>query len=163
MSNKRILFLDFDGVVNTPLWTSNGWSINMPKDNKVNNAEAVALISKFCAMFDFDIVVTSDWRLDDNWRQCLLNGGLDPQVCIRDKTANLWHPQSSLCRGSEIQQWLNEHPEVEMFIIIDDDITDMLPEHMPHIIHTDEEIGFTEWNLNQCIDIILDFERKIKK
>lgn len=154
---SRILFLDFDGVVNTPIWQPNiGWSMNLPHHNKVNNTKAIELISKFCKLFDFDIVVTSDWRLNDNWRECLLNGGLDSDVTILDKTDNLWQPGSNLCRGLEIRKWLEEHSEVEIFIIIDDFIEDMLPEHRPFIIHTDEEVGFTEWNFNQCIDIFTD-------
>ena len=133
MSN--ILFLDFDGVVNTPLLDakSQSWKMNFPSDGCVNNKEAVALISKFCKAFDFNIVVTSDWRLDraNTWRQCLHNSGLDSSVQIVGNTPNLWCTSLEFGRGHEIKQWLSEHPEVKNFIIIDDDVTEMLDEQRP--------------------------------
>jgi len=45
-------------------------------------------------------------------------------------------------RGHEIQAWLDSHPEVTKFIILDDD-SDM--EHlMPHLVKTKNSEGFTE-------------------
>ena len=61
---NRVLFLDYDGVVNTPMWNEKGTicRYNMPKDGKVNNFQAVQWISEFCQKFHFQIVVTSTWR-----------------------------------------------------------------------------------------------------
>ena len=156
----RILFLDFDGVVNTPIWNEEErcFTSNMPHHNAVNNKNAVALISRFCKQFGFKIVVTSDWRLNDNWRQCLLNGGLDSAVEILDRTDDLWSPRETHCRSSEIQKWLNEH-EVECFIIVDDDEYFIHPIHKINLVLTNPDEGFSEWDFSQCVDI---FERQVK-
>lgn len=157
----KILFLDFDGVVNTPMWNSEArqFEMNFPHHNKVNNKQAVDLISRFCKMFDFQIVVTSDWRLNSNWRECLLNGGLDPTITILDRTDNLWQPGLSQSRGLEIHQWLDNHC-CECFIIVDDDISDIDEDLLRFTVQTDSDTGFTEWNFQQCIDILEKQERK---
>ena len=75
---SRICFLDYDGVVNTPMWNAEGTvcSYGFPKQGKVNNFQAVQWLSEACQKFGYDIVVTSTWRLHDNYKDCLINGGL---------------------------------------------------------------------------------------
>lgn len=150
----NVIFLDFDGVVNTPMWDCKAreFKMNIPRDGFVNNRDACNWIEGFCNIYNFKIVVSSDWRLDANWRQCLLNGGIMNSELIIDRTIHLPPTSALFGRGHEIQLWLDQHPEVENFLIIDDDISEMLPHHRRHIIHTDEETGFTEWNFNQAID-----------
>ena len=46
-------------------------------------------------------------------------------------------------RGDEIQEWLDEHPEVEKYAIIDDD-DDMLPEQEENFFQTDFQTGLTD-------------------
>lgn len=53
-------------------------------------------------------------------------------------------------RGREIQAWLDQHPEVTNFVIIDDD-TDM-GALMPHLVKTDNNIGITEKNASEVIN-----------
>lgn len=137
MSNKRILFLDYDGVVNTPMWDADGKKcrFNFPHHNKVNNFQAVQWVSEFCQKFGFAIVVTSDWRFDSNWRECLINGGLREGVEVIDKTGE------DKTRGHEIKNWLNEHPEVELYFILDD-LEQVLEEQKPFFLQTDVSVGF---------------------
>lgn len=49
-------------------------------------------------------------------------------------------------RGDEIAEWLSRHPEVTKYAIIDDD-SDMLPEQMPHFVHTQavDGIMYRNW------------------
>ena len=159
---ERILFLDFDGVINTPMWDEKErcFTSNMPHHGCVNNRVAVRWVSQFCRNFGFSVVVTSDWRLNDNWRQCLLNGGFDPKVPILGKTDDLWSPKLTHCRSREIQKWLDEHDSVEMFIIVDDDDYFIAPEHKDNFVQTNNIEGFTLWSFNQCVDI---FERERRK
>lgn len=145
----RIIFLDYDGVVNTPMWDEEGKKCryNFPEHNKVNNFQAVQWVSEFCQKWGFSIVVTSTWRMDDNWRECLINGGLREGIEIVDKTDDLAMTHKRQTRGHEIKKWLEEHPEVEHFIIIDD-IDDFLPEQKPFFIETTPVVGF---NMNDFI------------
>lgn len=156
----NVVFLDFDGVVNTPMWdpVQRAFTMNMPYHGFVNNRTAVEWVEAFCQIYDFNVVVSSDWRLNSNWRECLLHGGFMDSERIIDRTICLPANAEKWGRGHEIQTWLDAHPEVENFIIIDDDIVDILPEHRRHIIHTDSEEGFTEWNFNQAVDKFYDRE-----
>ena len=133
----NILFLDYDGVVNTPMWDVEGkrCSYGFPRDNKVNNFQACQWVSEFCEKYGYSIVVTSTWRFDENYAECLRNGGLRAQIEILGKTKNIGN------RSDEIQKYLDEHPEIENFIIVDDDFID--EKFSKHYVWCDAIIGFT--------------------
>ena len=110
--NQKVIFLDYDGVVNTAMWNDNGTKCkyNFPKDNKVNNFQAVQWISEFCQKCGYDIVVSSSWRTDSNYKECLVNGGLRDGIKILGKTPDFCGYQS---RGAEIEYYIETHPEIK--------------------------------------------------
>lgn len=122
------------------MWNEKGTSCNYgwPSDGKVNNFQAVQWLSEACQKFDYDIVVTSTWRFRDNYRECLINGGLRNDIEVLGKTPSL----RDVSRGTEIKAYLDEHPEITYYVIVDDE-ADMLPEQMGHFIMTDGDVGFT--------------------
>lgn len=122
------------------MWNEKGTrcSYNFPSDNKVNNFQAVQWLSEACEKFHYDIVITSTWRWAENYKECLINGGLRPGIEILGRTEEI----RGQCRGFEIKTYLEEHPEVNYYVIIDDDC-DMLPEQIGHFIQTDYRVGFT--------------------
>ena len=73
IEGKSIIFLDYDGVVNTlrieddakDLRSSYGY----PNDNKVNDTQAIRWLLLFCRKFNYYIIVTSTWRLHDNYKE----------------------------------------------------------------------------------------------
>lgn len=142
--NTRVIFLDYDGVVNTPMWNDKGThcSYNFPSDGKVNNFQAVQWISECCQKFHYDIVVTSTWRIKDNYKDCLINGGLRPGIEILGRTDDLRYDDWSASRGDEIAKYLADHPEINYYMIVDDE-NDILPEQMDHFIQTNGDVGFT--------------------
>ena len=121
------------------MWNAEGTrcSYGFPKQGKVNNFQAVQWLSEACQKFGYDIVVTSTWRLSDNYKECLINGGLRPGIKILGKTPRL----PSQPRGAEIKAYLTEHPEILHYIIVDDE-ADILPEQCSHFIMTDGDTGF---------------------
>lgn len=112
---------------------SYGWS----KQGKVNNFQAVQWLSEACQKFGYDIVVTSTWRFWDNYKECLINGGLRKGIEVLDKTPSI----RDVPRGAEIKAYLDEHPEIQYYVIVDDE-ADMLPEQMGHFIMTNGDTGF---------------------
>lgn len=129
----NVLFLDYDGVVNTPMWqlSSKGemcCNYNFPSDNKVNNFQACQWVSEFCERFNYSIVVTSTWRLHENYINCLYLGGLRDCVKVLGKTPDLRFDENKH-REDEIRLYLDNHPEVTNFIIIDDDPIDGFDDH----------------------------------
>ncbi len=149
---SRIVFLDYDGVVNTPMWNDKGTkcTYNFPQDNKVNNFQAVQWLSEACQKFHYDIVVTSTWRWDKNYKECLINGGLREGIEILGRTPELRDQP----RGAEIKKYIEDHPEIKYYVIIDDD-ADMLPEQIGHFINTDTLVGFTLNDFNRFEEIFM--------
>lgn len=138
----NVVFLDYDGVVNTPQWSlrSGKWvcSYGYPSNNAVNDLQAVQWVSEFCEKFGYSIVVSSTWRFHENFEECLRNGGLRESIAVLGRTPRI----ADGCRGDEIGQWLSEHPEVENYLIFDDD-SDMA-EHKDHLVLCKSSAGFRE-------------------
>ena len=148
---SRVIFLDYDGVVNTPMWNEKGTvcRYNWPSDNKVNNFQAVQWLSEACIKFHYDIVVTSTWRLKDNYKDCLINGGLREGIEILGRTVHLTDeedgPDFHGRRGREIQRYLDEHPEINYYMILDDEDVPCNENQREHFIQTvDHHGGFNE-------------------
>ncbi len=154
---SRVIFLDYDGVVNTPMWNTEGTicSYGFPNQGKVNNFQAVQWLSETCQKFGYDIVVTSTWRLDDNYKECLINGGLRKGIEVLGRTPRF----PGQPRGTEIKAYLDEHPEIQYYIIVDDE-SDILPEQMDHFIKTNGYVGF---NFSDFIRFEEIYERDLKQ
>ena len=78
----------------------------------------------------------------DMWKERGLPGeviGITPNFMVHFKT--------TLCRGKEIDAYLDEHPEIENYVIIDDD-SDMEPHQLNNFVMTS---GNT--NHSDCVDI----------
>lgn len=148
----NVIFLDYDGVVNNIIWGPNGERANYmhPSDKKVNDFQAVQWISEFCKKYNYGIVVTSSWiRMTDEWAECLINGGLRDGIqilgCVDPKIDN---------RSKAIAKYIAEHPEIDKYIIIDDEV--VLP--TTHLIqcHTSHGFGYGEFieaeNLHASLD-----------
>lgn len=56
-------------------------------------------------------------------------------------------------RGTEIQMWLDAHPEVDNYVILDDD-TDMLDSQSEHFVHISYEEGLNEEFANKAVNIL---------
>lgn len=136
----KVVFLDYDGVVNTLWWGKKEgkyrFRFGTPSDGKVNNEQAVQWVSEFCALNGYSIVVSSTWRYSDNYADCLRNAGLRPEVKIVGRTPAL--PEME--RGDEIGRYLEEHPEVTEYLIFDDD-GDM-GSHQKHLVKCNTYRGF---------------------
>lgn len=109
------------------------------------------------------IVISSTWRgnglsfMQDVWKSRNLPGE------IIDITP--WHKgrgrdhlpfKERAERGGEIKEWLENHPEVINYLIIDDD--DMLPEQENNFVQTDAHYGLTLREAAIGISILTDDE-----
>lgn len=150
-THSRVVFLDYDGVVNTPMWNEKGTkcSYSFPKDGKVNNFQAVQWVSEFCQKCHYSIVVTSTWRKYENYQQCLINGRLRKGIEILGRTEI-----TDNCRGQEIANYLKLHPEIKYYLILDDE-NDMLPEQQSHFVQTETLIGFGMKEYEKCLKVYI--------
>lgn len=155
----KVVFLDIDGVVNTFQFYKEP-PINIPKeklkfidgyyvdicsesDLRVSNTQAMILLDRLCHKYNLKIVISSTWRFQYNkCCKALYNSGLEEDIEIIGHT-----PHLGTERGYEIQSYLQLHPEITNYIILDDD-ADMLPNQINHLILTNNYIGF---NFNDYI------------
>jgi hypothetical protein len=112
----KVIFLDIDGVLNTRK-TVERWQGCIGIDQVLANR--FARLQQATAA---SVVLSSTWRVSRDWRATMRKNGV---VGIIDRTPDL----RDRTRGEEIQAWLNAHPEVQLYAILDD-VRDMLP-HQP--------------------------------
>lgn len=93
-----------------------------------------------CKNINAKVVISSTWRSNftiEEWNKAFLWLGLD-NIDVIGVTGY----DDSRIRGREIKAWLDEHKEVEDFVIIDDD-SDMLESQRTHFFPTDNYCGLT--------------------
>lgn len=148
----KIIFLDFDGVLNSHKWVKanehllNSQTLFMHTDV---DREAVARVDRLCKETGAKVVVSSTWRLFNSLerlQEILKNHGFTGEVIGRT-------PRLGGKRGSEISQWLNEHGPVESFVILDDD-SDMV--HLMHkLVQTTFDLGLQDEHVELAKALLL--------
>lgn len=159
----KIIFLDIDGVLNTtkdedrPRVQPEGFNANIYGVSELNR-ECVARLNKIVEATQASVVISSSWRILFSDLFYLVNFLKSQGVVanIIDATPH-WaksyvRGEMAYGRGLEIQEWLDEHPEVSKFVILDDG-TDML--HLePFLIQTYMDGGLQDRHIQQAIDML---------
>jgi len=156
----RVIFLDIDGVLNSSR-TAVAYQQMLQRDL---DPVAVRMLHRLVMTCEASIVVSSVWRLGDDWRElvwsCLRAAGW-PVEYYRWLRDNDYYGESPLIdrtdrsgptRGHEIQRWLDDHPEVTDYLILDDD-NDMLESQQDRFINVDHRVGFGFDNWMQIREI----------
>lgn len=142
----KVIFLDIDGVLNCA-GTTDRW----PKNSGMLGIEPakVKIFNNILRRTDARVVLSSTWRHDDDWLRTMKANGLHSRYFI-DRTPRmpLMGGAEMMERGKEIQAWLDKHPEVTKYAIIDDD-SDMLPEQP--LFKTSWQTGLTHKIADQVI------------
>lgn len=167
-----IIFLDFDGVLNTEKYYCELKSKGLPSDDKYGqlfDPEAVANLRKIIDATDARIVVSSSWRymglnvLQRMWYDRDLPGrivDITPLHLLDDKLRDTDLTQVdvlSLCRGNEIKWYFDEvldaNSNSRRFVIFDD-LKEVLPELQDHFVRIDPIVGITEKDVGRAVEII---------
>lgn len=171
----KIIFLDIDGVLNVEVYLTAFWDIC----KRINLARPQAASLRMDAMQDdygnlfcplacrrlawiieitgAKIVISSAWRMNGlsemqaMWKHRELAGEVIDVTPIHMN--NRVKELSFTERGNEIKEWLSLHPEVESYVIFDDD-NDMLAEQKNNFIQTDEAYGITLKDAERAIEIL---------
>lgn len=156
-TNHKILFLDIDGVMNSKLYFKN--SFNPDEDDSRFDVYSVYLVKKLVEEFSLKIVITSHWR----------SGMVEKLMSElkRNELMSFLHKDSftpilrSAQRGTEIKAWLDSHPEINDYLIIDDN-ENMLEEQKCRFVKTDAFAGLLDENYYDAREILLSAE-SVKK
>lgn len=171
----KIVFLDFDGVICTSESIRNS-SVFFNEDNsgdknlyhiKMIDPNLVSNLNKVISATDAKIVISSTWRyshplkeLKDFLRITGFIGNVIDRIPLWKEYKNeigtkttgelkrFWEYE----RGNEIKMWLDKHSDVESFLIIDDELSDIIPIFPNNYIQTGMERGFHEGLIQEAID-----------
>lgn len=156
----KAIFLDVDYVLNnedTKVFTKDGWCVFV-------DDYLVARVKEIVDRTGAIIILSSDWRygLVEEKRKPYLEelkvklseydlhiAGYTP--ILKEKNEEGFY-EEKFSRGIEIQKYLDEHLEIEEFVILDDRI-DMYP-NMMHLVRTKHYWGLTEQDVEKAINIL---------
>lgn len=159
MITMKVVFLDIDGVLNYEHFvrSNDGVSDNFNLMGRFEwyismfNRNCVMQLNRILRETGAKVVLSSSWRkmFDVETIQEFLEAkGFEGELI--DKTPN--HGQRP-CRGEEIQEWLEDHPEVEAFVVLDDAL-DVYP-HADRWVQTFYEgYGLTEECADKAIKLL---------
>ena len=138
----KVIFLDIDGVLNDAITTADLMDDSPKKEH-------LDCLKQIVDATGAEIVLSSTWRLFPLSRReikkSLATVGLD----FIDRTDELDDG-----RGAEIDAWLCKHPEVENFVILDDEDRDMKGEFADHIVRTSFYTGLLPEHVEKAIKIL---------
>jgi len=156
----RILFLDIDGVLNSSEFLTHQFFkfYKFPAEDNCEFAlqqideKAVQRLNRLFEVYpDLRIVLSSTWRKLyplSILQELLEKKGLKKNVVIGQTPTRL----SDRIRGYEIKEWLDDHSEVDKFVILDDDAN--MISLLSHLIRTNYEKGLTEKDVDKVLNIL---------
>ena len=152
MDRRRVIFLDFDGVVTTP------------ESDYVFVPELMTRLGRLLEETDACIVISSS-------RRCGTLEQTKESIVSPDNTHVRNHPFPyydrivgqtpfviTSVRGEQVAAYLEMHPEVERYVILDDERR-FLPEQFKHLVFVDEETGLTDKDVERAEEILLNEKR----
>ena len=137
VEKMKILFLDVDGVLNNlNLLEKSGWMA--VGENQVDHLKIIIDLT------GAEIVLSSTWRLHPDHNHVLRNILSKKGMEIIGETDNFG--QFDL-RAKEINSWLDEHPEVQKFAILDDNFCAAFWEGIEEKVDLQHSFFQTEFNV----------------
>ena len=153
MENRKIIFLDIDGVLN-----SDAYADYMLTEENVDifnedmlDERAIVQLKKIVEATGAEIVLSSSWRWYKDTRDKVHYQLRQKGIDFVDTTPR--EIDITMTRGAEIKAWLDDHPEVEQFVILDDDDL-RLKEYLPNHVRTTFKYGLTREKAAQAIKIL---------
>lgn len=138
----KIIFLDIDGVLNHNAWyKSDDYYNNNFKDPDLD-PNIIKMLNEVTNKYDIKIVISSSWKIDTYCIERLRKAGLENVIdCTPNLIFNI--PIDIYYRGMEINQYLQEHPEVDKYLILDD-ISDFDSEQLRYFYKIDYQVGIRD-------------------
>jgi len=130
----KVLFLDIDGVLRIDFESH----IDLIDQSLILNLQHVIKET------GIKIVLSSDWRRKATWLKLATDQLGFFGIKIFDTTPI--HLSRKL-RWQEIQEWLDEHEDIEKFAVLDDDTGAMIPDQAETFFFTDYDLGGLNLNV----------------
>jgi len=170
MTPDKIIFLDIDGVLNPTHYMNALYNMWKASFGEIKSHDGYGQIffdqncdalKRIIDVTGAKIVLSSTWRMEgeqkmkDMWRDRRLAGeiiGITPtEVQLVDAGVEEFY--DAVCRGSEIDYWINQNNFTGTYVIIDD-ISDMLPSQSSRFVKLNGYIGLTYLDADRAIEIL---------
>jgi len=153
----KVLFLDIDGVCNSRAYLYR----LRAKDKKATlwygiDPQAARLVQRIVKATGCMVVLSSTWRLYPDGRAQVRREVCNYIDCTKDMQAG--YKRGVVPRGIEVQDWLDRHPSVTQYAILDDD-SDFMPSQW--LFKTTFEKGLTEQIAEAVIDHLNACDRQL--
>lgn len=146
----KVIFLDINGVLASTRSNIAYGGEPMPEDSTTWNRFdrcAVDLLRAAIGATGAVVVLSSNWRHTVNIPTLEYALG----VRIVDVTRPGISPEEA--RGEQIQEWLNAHPEVSHYAILDDE-ENMLSNQMDRLCRTSKRNGFLLGHYDELMELL---------
>lgn len=151
--DDKIVFLDVDGVLNSDDFYAR-WMLEEGVDcfeTDTLDPHALALLKKLVRETDAKVIISSSWRWDNQ-----AMGNLTSQLRTYGIFAigtTIDDIRVNLSRAGEIKLWLDSHPEIVNYVILDDARID-IDELARHHIKTNSVYGLQLNHIEQAKNIL---------
>ncbi len=164
----NLIFLDFDGVMNSDKYFAGPIFKNETKDMDWDeimliahhthlDRDAIQLVNQLVVRSGASVVVSSTWRQHysiDELNKMLADRGATFNIIAATPVHRSylgWGLQHTI-RGHEIQDYLDGVLEPVQFVILDD--IDNMDHLSNHLVLTDESIGLTSEDVEKALQIL---------
>jgi len=142
----KIIFLDVDGVLNS-VQDRFSWTLESDK--------YLILLACIVRRTNAKIVVSSSWR------NCSLLDTLKKR--LNDFSMSVFgitgYNKNGI-RGLEIKEWLDNHNDIESFVILDDEVFDIKEHFSNNFVQTSMKVGLQKEDVEKCIAILSNIKSK---
>lgn len=154
----KVLFLDCDGVINCANTFKKGGDSYFPVEPYM-----AFLVGKIELDTECKVVLSSSWRHHPDSVEYIKNKIVPLYDLTGSEPIDPNRPRGiqNCQRGREIKAWLDKHPEVTKYAILDDE-NDMLPEQQDNFFKTSWLHGITEEIANKVISHLNENHSKHK-
>ena len=154
----KVIFLDIDGVLVTRNSIKYQY-LNFPDEPNIRfSKKAVKNLNKLVRLTKAKIVISSTWRLfhsleklQNIFEEQKIEGEIISTTSVEKATV-----EEDIPRGQNIADWLEQHPKVKQYVIIDDDVqADCIQFHPYNCVETSYKRGFApEDRFNEALAIL---------
>lgn len=143
----KVLFMDIDGVVCNDNVGREDW-----------DPVCVLMLKKAILETGVKVVMSSTWRIvaPELMMERLKDFRMETLLHEDYQTKDLIGPFQKYNRSDEIKEWLSRHPEVEKYVIVDDDKSLFDKYHLDEMVLTHEGKGFNYRDYKKVIEKLVD-------
>ena len=151
----RVVFLDIDGVLVPGPFLRGVVASAGHRMRSADDPYKVSLLNELQDVPGVRIVFSSSWRSHSDMPAAVMSQGIEIPLHEDGRTTFETSPRFGIgVHGWQIYEWVERHPEVEGYVIVDDD-TDMLPHQAVHFLQTSYEEGLMPRHIELMRSILM--------